>query len=146
MFKRKIKKIGTQSGLTLIELLVSIVVLMAVIAPIYGAYVHSLQRSALAHRISVAYITAQLRMEELVGRPWAGDLENSLGSVDDPPSIRFGDRVERNGFWVSVSPGSMGASDLAGDSLRHFVVSVYQLHGDAEPLVRLQHVLNVVGN
>lgn len=82
-----------KSGFSLLELLVAISLLMVITVPILGMFVTSTRIASASYKTTIASLTAQMRVEELVGLT-RDELDGKISSGDD---------VETNyGFWVTV--------------------------------------------
>jgi prepilin-type N-terminal cleavage/methylation domain-containing protein len=60
----------SKAGVTLIELLMAIVILVIAVIPITSVYVTSLREAAHARRLTIATFVAQQKIEEMVGLSW----------------------------------------------------------------------------
>jgi type II secretory pathway pseudopilin PulG len=94
-----------KSGLTLLELIVAVGILLVASVAMFNLFHFGLTQSHEAHRRNMAGIEAQLQMERLVGRKWTGGLD-PLGS---DPNITWYDQPvttepERDAFWLNSVP------------------------------------------
>lgn len=64
----KVKKV--HSGVTLVELIIAVAVLIIGLAAVFTAMAAGLRSSTKSHELTVAGIEAQLQMESLIGRRW----------------------------------------------------------------------------
>ena len=117
-----------RSGVSLLELLLAVGILLIAIAPIFGLYTASLRANALAHRVTIATLTAQLRIEEFVGLT-AGEV------AAEDESGWF------NGFYVRVAVADV----YSMPALREVTVYVYESEEPgASQLVSQSNIINVM--
>lgn len=76
------------SGVTLVELLLSLAILMVIIVPISMLFMQSMMVTAQSTRALIAVTTAQLHMEELIGRRME-DLENQIDIINNRDNRPF---------------------------------------------------------
>lgn len=105
-----------QHGVTLVELVISIVIIGIAAAAILGAYANVIRASADPMIRAQAIAIAETYMDEIMGRPFAGDaspgdprqqLDNIQaynGLTDNPPENAFGNELsELSDYTVSVT-------------------------------------------
>lgn len=83
-----------RGGFTLLELVVAVSLLMVVMVPVLGMYVTSTRLSATAYKTTIASLTAQMRIEELVGLTEP----ELMGKIVDKDSTNT-----NSGFYVTVN-------------------------------------------
>jgi prepilin-type N-terminal cleavage/methylation domain-containing protein len=128
------RKSGKKSGFTLAEVLVAMAVLMLIMAPMMGLIHHVSTINARTTRLQVAQLTAQLRLEELIGRTQDDIMKHLDANYTTLDSITF-TRDDVFPVTVIISPVS-GFTNLL-----RVVVSVDYGGGN---FFELENILNVV--
>lgn len=125
------------AGMTLVELLIAIGVLVVVTAPILGLYVMGTRISAASYKLTSASCTAQLRMEELVGLT---ERELRGGAIENPLTL---DNYDYNGFRVIavVEFNNVVFAGVYYPALARAVVTVYD--DDGTVLCVQENYLNI---
>ena len=102
-----------RKGVTLLELIIAMAILSVASMPILHMIGTSVRSNADAHRATAASIMATQQMEELIGRPWHGNLADPDNPVSD--ALRRGAfiNVNSDGFtgWNFPRP----SADVTGN-------------------------------
>lgn len=122
---------GFQRGVTLVELIVTIVIIAIALTVVIGVYVNLVARSADPMIQQQAAAVADAYIEEIMARPFDGDsspgdprdeLDNVQaydGLEESPPQDQFGDPVSGlDDYTVSVDVGSGTIDGVSDDVLR----------------------------
>jgi len=133
----------TKRGVSLAELIIAVSVLVIAGTGLFIAFAAGLQQSTNAHIITMAGIEAQLQVEQLLGRPWTGDLQH----------INWGgNRIPSNGFYICLSrPNPSFPSTCAFAEPNPRVLGVIiRVYADNDPLntnylIEHSHILDVYG-
>jgi MSHA pilin protein MshD len=121
-----------QSGITLVELVISLVVIGIAAAAILGVYTTTIRASADPMIRAQAIAIAEMYMDEIMGRPFSGSTgDGSCGSRQDwdhieaydglscPPQDVFGQPLPGlEAYTVEVSVSADGSLGLGGDERR----------------------------
>lgn len=121
---RKLKK---QAGMTLLEVLIALALLSVIVAPVLGMFVTGTRLTTASYKLTSASVTAQMRMEELVGLD------------KDELSGELGTREYYNGFEVEAERTETG---FGFENLIEVTVTVYDSDGTSV-LATQTNILNV---
>ena len=116
MLNRNIKH-KLRKGVTLVELVIAVTVLVVAVSGILTAFNVGFMTSTRAHNITMASIEAQLQMEMLLGRRWDGGtlpLASANFSTPPAPLATWNQSFESNGFFVRLEHEALEA--LGGHS------------------------------
>lgn len=117
-------------GVTLVELVAALSILMLVSAPLIGTMVHSIRANSRAHSLSMATFVAQQEMERAV----ATGLQNL-------PASTF--RSENDMFNVRVTAEAFNTSDADNNtSLYRVTVYVYDNMPPTSVIVNYVNIVN----
>jgi prepilin-type N-terminal cleavage/methylation domain-containing protein len=139
------------SGFTLIEIIIALAVLMVVTTAMMAMSYHTTVLSVQTARLSAAHATAQLGMEELIGRTLnegPNSIEAYLGAgTPDTTSDSIKWNVEKDGslpYSVEISEKRDGV-DLP-EGLIYVIITVYDDAGiDAGRILHTQgNILNTI--
>ncbi|MCL2576691.1 MAG: prepilin-type N-terminal cleavage/methylation domain-containing protein [Defluviitaleaceae bacterium] len=123
-----------RKGLTLVELIIAVTVLVIGIAGILTVHHVAITTSTRAQSLTVASIEAQLIMESLVGRPWGNDPlsdVNLIGGCNLWGGADWGERFQSNGLWVRVLETPQQGTHPDAVSIR-VTVYIYNTEAGAE--------------
>jgi len=112
------------SGLTLVELVIAVGILVSAMGALFGLFDYAHRQSVMAHRRTQAGIEAQIQMESLMSRKWEDLYRNVFYDLNDPNALLAG--ADGNDYktyehWVPHSvvwPGtpSSAVADFLNDS------------------------------
>lgn len=122
-----------KKGVTLLELIIAMGVLIVVAVPILVLMFQSVRLNADAHRLTMATFAAQQRIEEFVGLNLE-EISHELGVMP----------VESGGFYIWASIDNVQEGGVNFPALRRITVRVYADQAQSIFLVQQQNVLNVV--
>jgi len=110
------------AGLTLLELIVAMAILVLASLPILSMLLASVQSNAQSHRITMASIIAQQAMEEFVGRPWdcVANCPAASPTCAALEHVNWGHRTNISGFVV-VATARQTTYNADGGATGHVV-------------------------
>ena len=148
---------NTTKGFTLTELIIAVAVLAVIVGPLIGLFIHAEYVNAQTIRLQTAQVTAQLRLEELVGRTWDGanGVHPRLVALSggSQPLVSDGSHTDEQGntFPVEISSYNL-TSDIFPvtvtvtrpyDITGRLILAVITVSDGEKELYRLENVLNV---
>ncbi|MCL2049257.1 MAG: hypothetical protein FWG87_11085 [Defluviitaleaceae bacterium] len=159
-----------KSGVTLMELIIAVGVLLVASVALFNLFSYGFTRSNTAHRRNMAGIEALIQMERLVGRAWAGDLESEnwvapahyidfYGFKDDgavPPNPIDSDDIDKffedteataeeiNGFDVRILQAPYPDPTDVDSNLRQVDIVISEIGANRALFVH-RNILNVSG-
>lgn len=98
MKKRQLSWLIKENGFTLVEVLVSLVVITIIMVPLYTSYVFFSQSAARAGQTEIALMLAQDEMEKVLATPY----EDLVTSTDPPAEIPS---TNHSGYSYIISVG-----------------------------------------